>query len=165
MNGSAGSATHRGMNSAMKTTVNSIVNSSTSGGMGDLVNSDLHREAPEQTSDALRPGTSANRFALRFGRSIREQVVFGWAKLAKLGNNLRPRAARQLRLCETLPLGERRFVSVVQFEEQKFLIGSAANSVVLLTRLEKQKDVPAPSGMHFRKKPTASTRWRKQKSK
>jgi hypothetical protein len=136
------------------------MNSTVSGAMDSIVSA-----APEETSDAVTFGASANKFALRFGRSIREQVTFGWTKLGKLGRNLRPRAARQLRLCETLPLGERRFVSVVQFEEQKFLIGSAANSVVLLTRLEKHEDVPAPSATHFRKKPSATPRRRKQKSK
>jgi hypothetical protein len=110
------------------------------------------------------PGESINQFAAKFGRSIREQISSAWTKLAKLGRDWRPRTARQLRLCETLPLGERRFVSVVQFEEQKFLIGSAANSVVLLTRLEKQENVAAPPGRHFKKKP-ATDRRRKQKSK
>jgi len=43
-----------------------------------------------------------------------------------------------LRLCETLALGERRFLAVVQFEQQKFLIGTAGNSISLLTRLAEQ---------------------------
>ncbi len=45
------------------------------------------------------------------------------------------RPARQLRLCETLALGEKRFLAVVECGPQKFLIGGAGNSVVLLTRL------------------------------
>jgi flagellar biogenesis protein FliO len=42
---------------------------------------------------------------------------------------------RQLRLCESLPLGERRFVAVVEFEQQKFLIGGSGGSLCLLTVL------------------------------
>lgn len=55
--------------------------------------------------------------------------------LLRFGNILRPRAVKQLHLCETLALGERRFLSVVQFEQQKFLIGTAGNSIALLTQL------------------------------
>ena len=43
--------------------------------------------------------------------------------------------SRRLRLCETLPLGERRFVAVVEFEQARFLLGATASSVVLLARL------------------------------
>ncbi len=44
-------------------------------------------------------------------------------------------AARRLRLDETLPLGEKRFVAVIEFEQQRFLVGGAANCVVLLAWL------------------------------
>ena len=47
----------------------------------------------------------------------------------------RTRPVRQLRLCETLALGERRFLAVVEFGPHKFLIGGTGNSVVMLARL------------------------------
>jgi len=40
-------------------------------------------------------------------------------------------------LCESLPLGERRFVAVVEFDRERFLLGGTASSLVLLSRLEK----------------------------
>jgi len=43
---------------------------------------------------------------------------------------------KTLRLCENLPLGEKRFVAVIQVENERFLIGGAAGSVSLLTRLQ-----------------------------
>ena len=43
--------------------------------------------------------------------------------------------ARQLRLCETLALGERRFLVVVEFGSQKLLIGTSGNAMTLLTKL------------------------------
>lgn len=46
----------------------------------------------------------------------------------------RPRS-RQLRLCESLPLGERRFVAVVEFEGARFLLGGTPSSLVLLSPL------------------------------
>jgi flagellar biogenesis protein FliO len=61
------------------------------------------------------------------------------AWLAGLFDRWRSRSPRTLRLCESLNLGERRFVAVVQFEQQRFLIGGTGNSVVLLSSL------PSPS--------------------
>jgi flagellar biogenesis protein FliO len=48
-----------------------------------------------------------------------------------------------LRLCETLSLGEKRFVAVIQFETQQFLVGGSARSVNLLARLGESPDFPA----------------------
>jgi flagellar biogenesis protein FliO len=45
------------------------------------------------------------------------------------------RPARELRLCETLALGERRFLAVVEFGPRRFLIGGSGSSVVLLAQL------------------------------
>lgn len=45
------------------------------------------------------------------------------------------RTPKGLRLCESLPLGERRFVAVVEFEKARFLVGGTASSLVLLSRL------------------------------
>lgn len=45
------------------------------------------------------------------------------------------RQRRTLAVCETATLGDRRFVSVVQFERQRFLIGSSPTAVTLLAQL------------------------------
>jgi hypothetical protein len=63
----------------------------------------------------------------------------GWKRAARWLAGLRGRwlhpLDRQLKLRETLSLGEKRFLAVVEFERQRFLIGGAANSVSLLTEL------------------------------
>ena len=61
-----------------------------------------------------------------------------WAHIAKL----RRSNPRRLRLAETLPLGERRFVAVLEFEQFRFLLGGTASALVLLARLDEgtQKD-------------------------
>lgn len=46
------------------------------------------------------------------------------------------RRERSLRVCETLPLGEKRFLAVVQFEGRRFLIGATHQSISLLDRLD-----------------------------
>lgn len=53
------------------------------------------------------------------------------------------RAPRQLRLCESLALGEKRLVAVIQYEGQKFLVGGSAHSVNLLARLGDTQDFSA----------------------
>ena len=67
-------------------------------------------------------------------KTFAQQFVSGmtWA-LKKI--KVQP-ARKTLRLCENLPLGEKRFVAVIQVENEKFLIGGAAGSVSLLTRLQ-----------------------------
>jgi flagellar biogenesis protein FliO len=47
----------------------------------------------------------------------------------------RSHPSRQLYLRETLTLGERRFIAVVEFERQKFLIAGTGTSVAMLTAL------------------------------
>jgi flagellar biogenesis protein FliO len=47
----------------------------------------------------------------------------------------RRRSAHRLRLSETLSLGEKRFLAVVQFQHQEFLVGGTGNSIALLARL------------------------------
>jgi flagellar biogenesis protein FliO len=54
-----------------------------------------------------------------------------WAGLLRLGRG-RP---RRLRLCESLPLGDRRFVAVVEFDSARFLVGGTPSSLVLLSQL------------------------------
>src|SRR5579863_3825184 len=78
--------------------------------------------------------------AMRAG--FRSRVLEFWERVLRLGR----RAPRRLRLCESLPLGERRFVAVVEFEAERFLVGGTPSSMVLLSRLadcRRQQDGPA----------------------
>jgi len=47
----------------------------------------------------------------------------------------RRHSARRLRLSETLSLGEKRFLAVVQFQQQEFLVGGTGSSIALLAKL------------------------------
>jgi flagellar biogenesis protein FliO len=68
----------------------------------------------------------------RFSQSsMAEQLAALWARMRRVGS----RNAKRLRLCESLALGERRFVAVVEFENERFLLGGTASSLVLLARL------------------------------
>jgi|SRR5579863_3860362 flagellar biogenesis protein FliO len=61
-----------------------------------------------------------------------------WQRMARLGR----RAPRSLRLRETLPLGEHRFVAVIEFESRRLLIGGTPSSLVLLAQLDSDPSHP-----------------------
>jgi len=72
-----------------------------------------------------------------------------WQNLLRAGR----RAPRRLRLCESLALGERRFVAVIEYGQTRFLLGGTGSSLTVLARLadaaaEKQNSSAAwvPSG-------------------
>ena len=46
------------------------------------------------------------------------------------------KARKSLRMCESLPLGDHRFVAVIQVDGERFLIGCSSSSVSMLTRLQ-----------------------------
>jgi len=50
---------------------------------------------------------------------------------------------KRLRICESVPLGDKRFVAVIQVDDQQFLLGGSANSVSLLAQLEKPAEFAA----------------------
>lgn len=69
---------------------------------------------------------------------VRELLLRAATQINKLWNTLvkRARPSRKLlSISETTAIGDRRFVTVVQFEQQRFLVGSSPSSVTLLTRL------------------------------
>lgn len=90
---------------------------------------------PAQTPRRKASGTS-NRW-LRHWRKI-SRAVAKW--IAKHRPQTQP---RRLRLRESVVLGEKRFVAVIEFEHQRFLIGGAAQSVQLLARLDSPSSAPS----------------------
>jgi flagellar biogenesis protein FliO len=44
---------------------------------------------------------------------------------------------KRLRVCETVALGDKRFVTIIQVDDKQFLVGGASNSVSLLAQLDK----------------------------
>ncbi|MFZ0774275.1 MAG: flagellar biosynthetic protein FliO [Candidatus Sulfotelmatobacter sp.] len=63
--------------------------------------------------------------------ALRTRLIALWERVLRISR----RAPRYLRLCESLPLGDRRFVAVVEFEKERFLLGGTPSSLVLLSRL------------------------------
>jgi flagellar biogenesis protein FliO len=79
--------------------------------------------------DAARASSTLSGLPLAFGRL--------WAIVQSVARTVKVcRRERSLRVCETLSLGERRFLMVVQFERRRFLIGATNQSISLLQRLD-----------------------------
>ncbi|HLJ79444.1 MAG TPA: flagellar biosynthetic protein FliO, partial [Acidobacteriaceae bacterium] len=56
------------------------------------------------------------------------------------------RPQKQLRLCESLALGERRFLSVVECGRSRYLLGGTAASLTMLAALDSaERDPEGPS--------------------
>jgi Flagellar biosynthesis protein, FliO len=51
-----------------------------------------------------------------------------------------PRAKKRLRVCESVSLGEKRFVAVIQVDGEQFLVGGSASSVSTLAHLERSRE-------------------------
>ncbi|MGA2987068.1 MAG: flagellar biosynthetic protein FliO [Terriglobia bacterium] len=66
--------------------------------------------------------------------------IWQWARRA-----IKARKVRRLRVCETLSLGERRFLAVIEFDRQEFLVGGSGSSLVLLARLHEGMVISEPS--------------------
>ena len=75
---------------------------------------------------------------------LRELIPAG---LSPWGGKLR-RAGRErrLRLQETLPLGEQRFLAIVEFHGRDLLIGGTAHSITLLEAVERGCPAPPAQG-------------------
>jgi hypothetical protein len=48
-------------------------------------------------------------------------------------------------VCETLSLGERRFLAVIEFDRQEFLVGGTGNSLELLAQLREGTLIANPA--------------------
>ena len=78
----------------------------------------------------------------KMGQSTRLSTILHWLGEAwnwmqKLGS--RP-TKKRLRVCESVSLGEKRFVAVIEVDGEQFLVGGASSSVVTLARLEPTPD-------------------------
>jgi flagellar biogenesis protein FliO len=70
-----------------------------------------------------------------------QHVKTASSKLAALLGRIRALAAGHrrepaLRLCETLSLGEKKFVAVVEYGQRKFLLAGTQHNISLLQRLD-----------------------------
>jgi flagellar biogenesis protein FliO len=73
----------------------------------------------------MRAGDAFSRFLAELGRAFRRTPL----------GRLKIRRARRLHLRETLSLGERRLVAIVECDEREFLVGATGQTISLLSPL------------------------------
>jgi flagellar biogenesis protein FliO len=61
---------------------------------------------------------------------------------------IRRKRSRRLQLCETVSLGNRGFVAVIGYQEQRFLVGGTSTSIVLLADLHGVSDCNGQASSH-----------------
>ena len=74
----------------------------------------------------------------KFWKSMAAQMtnLWNWA-FAKFKSH---QVRKRLRVCETVSLGEKRFLAVVQVDGEQFLVGGSSSSVSTLAHLERSRD-------------------------
>lgn len=67
---------------------------------------------------------------------MKKSIVANFRNLLGKAREVRcKRKDRAMHLCETLSLGDRRFLALVKIEGQRFLIGAAGSSISLLAEI------------------------------
>lgn len=71
------------------------------------------------------------------GRALETTLLQAWKWLTQHSRGvLTHRVSRRLKVAETVSLGEKRFVSIVQVDGEQFLVGGSSANIVLLAKLE-----------------------------
>jgi Flagellar biosynthesis protein, FliO len=99
----------------------------------------LDHNLVETQLGALKSEPEGNLTEIRQSRGLRWETVLCWLtgawKFAR--RQLASRQSRKrLRVCESVSLGEKRFVAVIEVDGEQFLVGGASSSVATLARLE-----------------------------
>jgi hypothetical protein len=105
------------------------------------------RDNPEPTSDApaATPDAKTESSAAVQGKREAQRSSGLLSRMwSALSGQHGLRATKQLRVAETVSLGEKRFVAVVHVDGRKFLIGGGTSGVALLTQLKATPDESGP---------------------
>src|SRR5882724_10181997 len=90
--------------------------------------------------EPLQPVAGKARALPGFGERSQSMLIRAWSVLQWVLRRVRVQQARKsLRVCENVSLGDKRFVAVIQVDEERFLIGGSSSSVSMLTRLQEMK--------------------------
>ena len=94
--------------------------------------------------EPLQPVAGKARPLPSIGNWSQALLIRTWSALKWVMRRAKVQQARKnLRVCENVSLGEKRFVAVVQVDEERFLIGGSSSSMSLLSRLQEAKTFAA----------------------
>lgn len=85
----------------------------------------------------------ARQFARQFGMQVRGLARIAAGVLRSVHAQTRARrASRRMHVCETVHLGDKRIVALLQVDDWHILVGASGNSVSLLAELPAQASFP-----------------------
>jgi|HubBroStandDraft_3_1064219.scaffolds.fasta_scaffold29285_3 hypothetical protein len=92
---------------------------------------------PADDLEAIADHVHIHQAAEKRSTTILRRLAGAWKWAQRLGSR-HPR--KRLRVCETVALGEKRFVAVIEVDGEQFLVGGGSTSVATLARLEPTQD-------------------------
>lgn len=93
-----------------------------------------------QTTTAMTNGETRAAGASPLIRALSRFASFLSPLLALLRKVEVKRREKAMRLCETLPLGEKRMLAIVQVGNQRFLIGATVQNISLVQKLDPEAE-------------------------
>ncbi len=97
-------------------------------------------ESDMDTSARARIARNRSRSWLPVGGRLRDLYRRSRSFWAKGLSSTSARAQKQLKLCESLSIGERRLLLLVECRSQKFLLAAAGNLISLVSELRSEVD-------------------------
>jgi flagellar biogenesis protein FliO len=94
-------------------------------------------EAPVADVLQVEPENIRRTFAFQWNAFL-QVLASGWNWLQRRLKT--QQAKKRLRVCETVSLGEKRFIAVVQVDGEQFLVGGSSSSVSTLAHLEQPRE-------------------------
>lgn len=78
---------------------------------------------------------------VELGRGFSAALLRTWIWLTRHSRGVLARGVpRRLKVAETVSLGEKRFVSILQVDGEQFLVGGSPSSIVLLAKLDSKPE-------------------------
>ncbi len=96
------------------------------------------KSADQPTAAIVVRESAPSGFPVVIPTSTKPRKIWSWARRVVSAHQSRKR----LRLCESISLGEKRFIAIVQVDGEQFLVGGAADSLNVLARLEQSSIFP-----------------------
>ena len=100
--------------------------------------------APEQLRETRTLSLGQHEAIITNSASLAKSSSRPWAWVWRLTQRLARihQAKKRLRVCESLSLGEKRFIAVVQVDGEQFLLGGAPNTLSILAHLKGERTFP-----------------------
>jgi hypothetical protein len=94
------------------------------------------------TCNSVSKALSADSISVgEFGRVFNAVLLRAWKWVTRHSRGVLARGVpRRLKVAETVSLGEKRFISILQVDDEQFLVAGSPSNIVLLAKLESKPE-------------------------